>query len=231
MLPPRRGHALAAPPATPGPGAGVAVDVVPVAPAGASDSAPRVATSGAPLTGDLPRGVPGRDAAGHTPPPAETTPGPDGGSGNAVVEDWAAAAVGARRRGHDGLAGRRVAARTSGRDVAAGRESRGSGGQEATVWAFYLTGAAHTAPAGPPRPGDVREGVWAEWGNDPVVNWGQVTDTMLGLALLEYGRAARQVGGPLARSPKWHAARLDQAVRAPLRKSGFPLVDPAYVDS
>ena len=80
-------------------------------------------------------------------------------------------------------------------------------------------------------PGERREGVWAEWGYVPAVNWGQVTDTMLGLALLEYGRAARQVGGPLAGSPTWHAVRPIQAVRAQLRKGGFPLVDPAYVHS
>ena len=64
-----------------------------------------------------------------------------------------------------------------------------------------------------------------------MVNLGQVTDTMLGLALLEYGWAARQVGGPSAGSPTWHAARLNQAVHAQLRKGGFPFVDPAYVDS
>ena len=201
MLPPRRGHAPAAPPVTPGPGAGVAVDVVPVAPAGASDSAPRAATSGAPLTGDPARGVPGRDAPGHTPPPAETTPGPDGGSANAVVEEVAAAAVGARRRGDDDPTGRRLPARTSGRDVAAERESRGSCGQDATVSAFYQTRTAHTGQAGPPRPGDLREGMWAEWGYDPVVNWGQVTDAMVEWALLEYSRAARQVKGSLAASP------------------------------
>ena len=200
-VPPRRGHAPAAPPATPESGAGVVVDGVPVAPAGASDSAPRVATSGAPLAGDPPRAVPGRDAPGHNPPPAETTPGPDGGSGNAAVDGGAAAAVGTRRRGDDDPAGRRVAARTIGRDVAARRQSRGSGGQDATVSAFYLKGTAHTAQAGPPRPNDLREVVWAEWGDDPVVNWGQVTYTIPGLALLEYGRAARQVGGPLAGSP------------------------------
>jgi len=61
-------------------------------------------------------------------------------------------AVGARRRGDDDAACRRMAARTSGGDVAAGRESRRSGGQDATVSAFYLTGTAHTAQAGPPRP-------------------------------------------------------------------------------
>ena len=72
--------------------------------------------------------------------------------------------------------------------------------------------------------------MWAEWGYDPVVNWGQVTDPMLGWALLEYGRAARQVEGPLAASPTWHAARLNQAVRAQLRNGGFPLVDPTYAD-
>ena len=166
MLPPRLGHALAAPPGTKGPGAGVAVDVVPVAPEGASKSVPRVATSGAPLTEDPPRGIPGRAAPGHTPPPAETTPGPDGRSGNAAVEELAAAAVGARRRGANDPAGRRVAARTS----AAERESQGLGGQDATVTAFYLTGAAHTAHAGPPRQGDLREGVWAEKDYDPVVN-------------------------------------------------------------
>jgi len=142
----------------------------------------------------------------------------------------AAAAVGARRRWDEDPARRRVAARTSGRDVAAERKVRGSGGQDATVSAFYLTGASHTAQAGPSRPGDLRGSVWAEWGYDLVVNWGQVTITMLGLALLEYGRAARQVGGPLAGSPTWHAARLNQAVRAPLRKGGIPLVNPAYVD-
>jgi len=73
--------------------------------------------------------------------------------------------------------------------------------------------------------------MWAEWGYDPVVNWGQVTDTMLGLVLQEYGRAAHQVGGPLAGSPKWHAACLIQVVRAQLPKGGFPMVDPAYADS
>jgi len=45
-----------------------------------------------------------------------------------------------------------------------------------------------------------------------VGNWGQVTDAMLGLALLEYGRASRQVRGPLAATPTWHAACLNQAV-------------------
>jgi len=115
--------------------------------------------------------------------------------------------------------------------VAAGRESRGSGGQDATVSAFYLSGTSHPAQAGPPRPGELREGVWAKWGYDPVVNWGQVTDTMLGLALLENGRAARRVCGLLAGSPTWHAACLNQAVRAQLRKGGFPLEDPAYADS
>jgi len=124
-----------------------------------------------------------------------------------------------------------VAARTGGRDVAAGRESHGSSGKDATVLAFLLTGAANTAQAGPPRSDQRREGVWAEWKYDPVVNWGQVTNTMLGLALLEYGRAARHVGGPLAGSPTWHAASLNQAVRARMRKGGFPLVDSAYVDS
>jgi len=191
LPPPRRGYAPAAPPATPGPGAGVAAGAVVVAAVGASDPAPLVATPGAPVTRNPPRGAPRRDAPGHPPPPAETTRGPDDGSGNAAVKQVAAAAVGDRRRGDDHLAGRRVATRTSGRDVAAKRESRGSGGQDATVSAIYLTGAAHTAQESPPRPGDLRGGVWAEWGYDPVVNRGQVTDAMLGLALLECGRAAR----------------------------------------
>jgi len=63
-----------------------------------------------------------------------------------------------------------------------------------------------------------------------VVNWGQVTDAMLWWALLEYSRAARQLKGSLAASPTWHAARLNQAVRAQLRKGGVPVVDPAYAD-
>jgi len=54
---------------------------------------------------------------------------------------------------------------------------------------------------------------------------------MLGLALLEYGRAVRQVSGSLAESPTWHAPRLNQAVRAQLRKGGFPLVDSTDADS
>jgi len=70
--------------------------------------------------------------------------------------------------------------------------------------------------------------VWAEWGYDPVVNWGQVTDAMLGWALLECSRAARQLKGSLAASQTWHAARLNQEVRAQLRKGGVPVVDPAY---
>jgi len=98
------------------------------------------------------------------------------------------------------------------------------------VSAYYLTGAAHTNQAGPPRPGDLRGAVWAEWGYDLVVNWGQVTDAMVGWALLEYSRAARQVKGSLAASHTWHATRLNQAVRAQLRKGGVPVVDPAYAD-
>jgi len=136
------------------------------------------------VTWDPPRGVLGRKTPGHTPPPAETTRGPGGGSGNAAVEKVVAAAVGDRRRGSDDPAGRRLAELTSGLDVAAEREVRGACGQYATVSAFYLTGEAHTDQAGPLRPSDLREGVWAERGYDPVVNWGHVTDTMLGLALL-----------------------------------------------
>jgi len=90
------------------------------------------------------------------------TRGPDDGSGNAAVEEEEAAAVGDRRCGDENMAGPRVAARTSGRDVAAERESRGSSGQDAAVSALYLPGAAHTAQAGPPRPNDIRGGVWAE---------------------------------------------------------------------
>jgi len=63
-----------------------------------------------------------------------------------------------------------------------------------------------------------------------VVNWGQVTDAMLGWALLQYSRAARQVKGSLAARPTWHAARPKQAVRAQLRKGGILVVDPAYAD-
>jgi len=86
-------------------------------------------------------------------------PGPDGGSGNAAVEEVAAAAVRARRRGDDDPAGRQVAARTSARDVVAERENRGPGGQDANVSAFYQMGAANTAQAEPPRPSDLRRGV------------------------------------------------------------------------
>ena len=114
--------------------------------------------------------------------------------------------------------------------MVAERESRGPGEQDATVSAYYLTGAAHTDQVGPPRPGDLRGAVWAEWGYDLVVNWGQVTDAMLWWALLDYSRAARQLKGSLAASPTWHAARLNQAVRAQLRKGGVPVVDPAYAD-
>jgi len=53
---------------------------------------------------------------------------------------------------------------------------------------------------------------------------------MLGWALLQYSRAARQVKGSLAARPTWHAARPKQAVRPQLRKGGILVVDPAYAD-
>jgi len=230
LLPASAG-AAAGPPAT---GAAVApprrVTAPAVAVVGPPDLAPLGATPDAPATGDPTSGTPSRAAPEHSPPPAETLRGPDGGSGNAAGEEDGAPAVGQRRGRDDGPAGRRVAAQTSGRDVAVERESRGHGEQDATVSAYYLTGAAHTDQAGPPRPGDLRGAVWAEWGYDPVVIWGQVTDALVGWALLEYSRASRQVKNSLAASPTWHAARLNQAVRAQLRKGGVPVVDPAYAD-
>jgi len=63
-----------------------------------------------------------------------------------------------------------------------------------------------------------------------VVNWSQVTDAMLGWALLEYSMATRQVKGSLAARQTWHATRLKEAVRAQLRKGGILVVDPAYAD-
>jgi len=107
------------------------------------------------VTRDPPRGAPRRDAPEHPPPPAETSRGPIDGSGNAASEEEEASAVGQRRgRDHD-PAGRRVAARTSGRDVAAERESRGPGGQDAIVSAFYQTGPGGAAPTGRPPQGRV----------------------------------------------------------------------------
>jgi len=101
VAPPRRGSALA------------------VAVVGPPDLAPLGATPGAPATGDPPFGTPSRAAPEPPPPPAETPRGPDGGSGNAAGEKDGAPAVGQRQGRDDGPAGRRVAARTSGRDVAA----------------------------------------------------------------------------------------------------------------
>jgi len=55
-----------------------------------------------------------------------------------------------------------------------------------------------------------------------------VTDAKLGSALLEYSQAARQVGAGLAASAIWHAARMNQAFRAQLRKRDVPIYNPAY---
>jgi len=180
LLPASAG-AVAGPPAT---GAAVApprrVTAPAVAVVGPPDPVPLGATPGAPATGDPPSGSPSRAALEHPPPPAETPRGPDGGGGSATGEKDGAPAVGQRRGRDDGPTGRRVAARTSGQDVAAERESRKPGEQDATVSLYYLTKAAHTDQAGPPRPGDLRRAVCAEWGYDPDVNWGQVTDAMLG---------------------------------------------------
>jgi len=120
---------------------------------------------------------------------------------------------------------RRVVPRTGAR---VGGASRGVGAQDATVSAFYQTGEAYVAQWGPPRPGDIRGALWAEWGCDPVVNWAGVTDAMVGWALLEHNQAARQVGAGLAANPTWHAARLNQAIRAQLRQGGVSIDDPAY---
>jgi len=120
---------------------------------------------------------------------------------------------------------RRVAPRTGAR---VGGALRGVGAQDAAVSAFYQTGGAYVAQWGAPLPGDICGALWAEWGYDPVVNWAGVTDAMVGWALLEYSQAARQVGSGLAASPTWHAARVNQATRAQLRKGGVPVDNPAY---
>ena len=125
LLPASAG-AEAGPPAT---GAAVAplrrVTAPAVAVVGPLDPAPLGATPGAPATGDPPSGTASRGAPEHPPFPAETPRGPDGGSGKAAGEEDGAPAVGQRRGRDDGPAGRRVAAWTSGRDVAAEQKSRG----------------------------------------------------------------------------------------------------------
>jgi len=137
----------------------------------------------------------------------------------------AAPPAGRRRKRTREPDARRVAPRTGAR---AGRAAHGAGAQDATVSAFYQNGAAYVAEWGATLPGDLRGALWAEWGYDPVVNWAGLTDAMVGWALLEYSRAARKVWAGLASSATWHAARVNQALRAQLQGADVPVDNPAY---